>query len=446
MGEFAFAGVDASNFEDVDVVEIVFALSIGEGGEDAVAEVGHFRAMGLADSDSGWLLVINPSPTPPQTWGEKIGVEGMEVAEGVGDDLVESGAQGGFADLIGEEFKSLGSTDGCGSDGEGFRDFFVSVDTADFFDEVFFAENVDSPGGGLDFYGIGADAENSEAEIFEVGLSLFDGDVHAEEGAGSANEDGEFVGLGGGGVDVNDSAYGLFAGDFGVEFGESVQGGNDAFGVNGSLESVARFGEKSEFLPGSADGGVDEVGRFEEASGGGFTDFSRLAAHDSGEGDGVVGIGDDHVVGLEFVGCAVEGRELFSGFCLADDDSLTSEGIEIEGVERLPDFEHDIVGEVNEERDRSLTDLAKSSLEPFGAGAVVEILENPSGITSAGSGLDFDRSFRPDIAIVSVGSGESVGRSGVKLGGSAEGVFGEELAREAQHGGTIASVGHDIDI
>ncbi len=171
--------MNTSDFEDVDVVEIVFALSIGEGREEAVAEESHFWAVGLADPDSGWLLVINPSTTPPQTWGGKFGVEGMEVAEGVGDDLVESGAEGGFANLVGEEFKSLGAADGGGADGKGFGDFFVTVDATDFFDEVFFSENVNSPGGGLDFDGVGADAKDGEAEIFEVRLSLFDGDVHA---------------------------------------------------------------------------------------------------------------------------------------------------------------------------------------------------------------------------------------------------------------------------
>ncbi len=154
--------------------------------------------------------------------------------------------------------------------------------------------------------------------------------------------------MGWGRVDVNDSANRFFSGDFGVKLGEPIEGSDDAFGINGSLESVAGFGKESKFFPGSADRGVDKVGGFEEAAGGGIADFGRFTAHDSGKGDGVVGIGNDHVMRLEFVGCAIEGGELFTSYGLANDDSLAGEGVEIKCVEGLPNFEHHIVGEVNE--------------------------------------------------------------------------------------------------
>jgi hypothetical protein len=89
----------------------------------------------------------------------------VEVAEGVGYDLVESAAEGGFSKLVGEEFEPLGATDGGGTDGEFFGDELVTVDAAKFFDEIFFAENIDTPGGGLDFEGIWGDSENIESEF-----------------------------------------------------------------------------------------------------------------------------------------------------------------------------------------------------------------------------------------------------------------------------------------
>lgn len=128
------------------------------------------------------------------------------------------------------------------------------------------------------------------------------------------------------------------------------------------------------------------------------------------------------------MGCAVEGGELFSGIGLADNDSLAGEGVEVKCMEGLTDFEHDIVCEVYEKRDWALTDLSKAFLEPFGAGAVLEVLENAGGVASAECGLDFDGGFGPDVAIVSVGGRESVGGSCVKFRRLAGGVFGEEFA------------------
>lgn len=60
LGEFALGRVNAPDFEDVDVVEVVFSLSIGEGREDAVAEVSHLRAVGLTNADSGWFFYLTP--------------------------------------------------------------------------------------------------------------------------------------------------------------------------------------------------------------------------------------------------------------------------------------------------------------------------------------------------------------------------------------------------
>jgi len=57
LGEFAGFGVDAADFEDVDVFEVVATLGVGERWEEAVSEVGHFGAVGLADTGSSWCEV-----------------------------------------------------------------------------------------------------------------------------------------------------------------------------------------------------------------------------------------------------------------------------------------------------------------------------------------------------------------------------------------------------
>ena len=465
LGEFAGFGVDASDFEDVDIFEIVAALSVGEAGEDAVAEVRHFGAVGLADSYASEGILPLPKSLPGGEGG--IGnphagalpkgerhfcipinrcVERVEVAEGVGDGLVEPAAEGGFAKLVGEEFKTVGATDGGGADGELFGDEFVAVDAAKFFDKVFFALNVDAPGGGFDFEGITGDAEHVESEFGEVGFGLLDGDFHAEEFRGSSDEEAQIDRRWFGRVDVDDAADGFCSGDFGVKFRESVESGDNAFGIYGALESVAGFGEKAEFGSGFSNGGVDEVGGFEEAPGGGLGDFGFFAPHDARKTDGFFGIGYDHVVGLEFVGDAVEGFELFAGFGLTDDNALSGEEVEVVSVERLAHFEHDVVGEVNEEGDGALTDLAEAFFEPLRGFAVLKVFKDSACETCASFGLDFGGSFAPDIAVVFVGGGESGCGAGVEFGGFCVGVFSEDLSSEAEHRCSVASVRHDINV
>lgn len=46
--------MDSTDFEEVDIFEVIFSLGVGEGWEDAVSKVGHFGAVWLADSDSSW--------------------------------------------------------------------------------------------------------------------------------------------------------------------------------------------------------------------------------------------------------------------------------------------------------------------------------------------------------------------------------------------------------
>lgn len=49
------------------------------------------------------------------------------------------------------------------------------------------------------------------------------------------------------------------------------------------------------------------------------------------------------------MGLLIESGEFFAVIGLPDDDAFIVEGVEIVGVEGLSDFEHHVVGEINEE-------------------------------------------------------------------------------------------------
>lgn len=76
----------------------------------------------------------------------------------------------------------------------------------------------------------------------------------------------------------------------------------------------------------------------------------------------------------------------------------------------------------------------------------MKIFEYSAGEPGAVGGLDFYRGFGPDVSVVLVRGGESVGCVGVKFGWFGVGDFGEEFAGEAKDGSSVASVGHDVDV
>jgi len=272
-------------------------------------------------------------------------IKGVRGAEGVGDGLVEAKGEEDFADGVYEELFGGGTADGGAADGQTFGDALVSVDAPDFFDEVFFAEEVGPPGGddGFEAVGFGVFGDGA-TEAGEVVHGFVSGDGHPEEFAAALEAEGEGDLGGRGWPRVGDTGFGGFAGDLLVEIGESVEGANDTGGVYAAFEAVAGFGLEAELFAGSTDGCVDEVCAFEEAAGGGGADFAVEAAHDAGDGDRLFSVADEHLSEGEGAFDFVECDEGFAGFGESDDDAFTGKFVEIEGVEGLTGFEHNEVG------------------------------------------------------------------------------------------------------
>lgn len=80
-------------------------------------------------------------------------------------------------------------------------------------------------------------------------------------------------------------------------------------------------------------------------------------------------ISDDAHAGVEFVVSLVDRANFFAWESTADDDLVVFESIEVEGVEWLSAFEHDIVGDVDDVIDGVDADGSESVAEPCGAGA-----------------------------------------------------------------------------
>lgn len=226
------------------------------------------------------------------------------------------------------------------------------------------------------------------------------------------------------------------AGEFDDELGGAFASGVDEGGIESAFEAVGGVGDEAEATGGGADGGGVEDGAFEEHRCCFFGDAGVFAAHDAGEGDGFLGVGDDEVVGVKFVSFAVEGGEFFVGFGLANANGVADEGRRIEGVERLAKFEEDVVGDVNDVVDGTKADGFEAFAHPLGAGGDFEVCEKLGGVAKAFFwAFDFDLPAFVVRKFYFFGGREW-------FGFEAE---GGEFADDASVGEEVGSIGGDFD-
>ena len=100
----------------------------------------------------------------------------------------------------------------------------------------------------------------------------------------------------------------------------------------------------------AGDGSGREVGGFEEELGRLERDAAVLAAHDAGHGERLLVVGDHQHVGVDGDGLFVEQQGCSPGFAMRAWMAPESFRV-VEGVQRLPEFEHDVVGDVDQRGD-----------------------------------------------------------------------------------------------
>ena len=176
------------------------------------------------------------------------------------------------------------------------------------------------------------------------------------------------------------------------EFAAAAGSPVEVASVGTAFEAVGGGAVKPQGASGRADGHGREGGGFDEDGRGGVGDFCVEAAHDAGDGNGALGISDDAHAGVEFVITLVDGADFFAGGSAADDDLLAIEFVEIEGVEWLTAFEHNVVGDVDDVIHGIDADGGESVAEPCGAGADANATDEPSVVFGAEViGFDPDR-------------------------------------------------------
>ena len=95
------------------------------------------------------------------------------------------------------------------------------------------------------------------------------------------------------------------------------------------------------------------------------------------------GVGDDEILGVELPRVPVEGGELLALARPAHHDLPAAERVEVEGMERVAEGEHDVVGHVDDVGDRPHARSRDACLQPRRRGRDGDVREEPADVTRA---------------------------------------------------------------
>ena len=137
--------------------------------------------------------------------------------------------------------------------------------------------------------------------------------------------------------------------------------------VDTALEAARGLGGQLVPPRGPGDRHRVEVRRLDEDVARRAADLGLGAAHDAGDGDGALAaaVGDEQVAGVEGAVGVVERGDPLAGAGPPHDDRRL-EGGEVEGVQRLAEAEHDVVRDVDRQRDRAHARLGEPRRHPRG--------------------------------------------------------------------------------
>ncbi|MNM88706.1 hypothetical protein D3C81_1009290 [compost metagenome] len=230
---------------------------------------------------------------------------------------------------------------------------------------------------------------------------------------------------------------GFAANDVQQQLGGALHGFAGQLRVDAALVAVRGIGVQAVGTGFTGDGDRLEEGAFEEQVAGFFgVHTAVLATHDAGDGQGAGVVGDYQGVGAQGNFLAVEQDELLALFGHAHADAAVDFG-EVEGVHRLAEFEHHVVGDVDGSVDAAHVAAAQAFDHPqWGRLAQVDVADDAAQVAWAGSrGADFDRAHF--VVGSRYGWHHRAGDRGV--------VQGADVAGQAGDGQAVAAVGGEAD-
>ena len=235
-----------------------------------------------------------------------------------------------------------------------------------------------SPETGIDFrhrwaadddFRVGQRGLGDDADALEKRGLLVGGDVRAEQSVDPGRPKRDLRRIRLARICIDASGGHRAAGPVGQQLGDAVGPDAGEPELLALLESEAGLGAQPVPLPRPADVDRVEDGRLHDDLARRLAHLARCAAHDPGNADGALGIGDDEGFGIEGAHHVVERLELFARARPSDDDPAAVDGSGVEGMGRLAHLEHHVVRRVDDVADRAHAGGPEAHLDPVGRGS-----------------------------------------------------------------------------
>ena len=187
-----------------------------------------------------------------------------------------------------------------------------------------------------------------------------------------------------------------------------------------------------------------EHGRLEPEAGGRVAHRLRITAHHAGDGDRPVGVGHQQGFRIKAAFLAIEAAKVLAPVALAQAEGAgigragASQGITVEGVQRLAGFQHHQVGDIHHVVDGSHTGALQPPLQPGGRAGDLHPLKG--GDAEETTGLDRRAGFRRHLQRCGIDGSGNLVEAGAATG------QGRHLPGDALHREPIGPVGGDRQI
>ena len=319
----------------------------------------------------------------------------------------------------------------------GQRDPVVSMDPGDFLDEILLAHEVGPERGRPDpqWGAVGDGASQRPQDPHHRVL----GDVDAQDRGRPGGAQADRRPPEAPGVDVDHPAQHARGAPLLEEGGRPILGQGGTRRIRAAFESRRRLRPDPQVPGRPADRAGVPVGGLEEHGGRGRTDLRVCAADDAGHADRMLGVGDHQHLAVQRAGDAVEGHQRLPRRRAAHDEPVAGDAVVIKGVHRLPEFEHDIVRDVDDVVDRPDARGFQPPLDVGGGRPDAHALDHPGRETGTAFRIrDLDRRARR-------GGGGT--RGGLRDGGPEPPIQQQrDLTRDAEDAHAVGTVGGQLDI
>jgi len=284
--------------------------------------------------------------------------------KGIGAGLEKALAQHQVLDFLERQLAGISAAQGgLLARKQGRFDLVIAIDPGDFLGQIGFALEIGPEAGHLDTQ-VAGNIGHQAAQPGQDRLHLILAQVGAEEviDCGRAAQQNRRLRMVG--PDIDPALEDIATGELFDQFTGPVDRPADIVDIEPLFKPGRGIGPKAHGLGGAAHRLGIERGRFQKDRGCAGCDFGVLCAHHASQGHRPVAVSDHQHLVIEGPVDAVERAQHFTRRRPPDDDRTAGQLLEVKGMHRLAQLEHDIVRNIHDIVDRADTGAAQAAAQP----------------------------------------------------------------------------------